>query len=78
VRFDFPSAEAPYDGFRVQLDGREAPLVVESPAPGAPPTRAAITRVQITARVDRNAVFRMPGDPSLPPLRPAAPPTATR
>ena len=47
VRFDFPSADAPYDGFRLQVDGKDSPLEVQSPAPGSPPGRAAVTRVTV-------------------------------
>jgi inner membrane protein CreD len=47
VRFEFPSAEAPYDGFRLLVDGNEPALDVQSPAPGTPPGRAAVTRVRV-------------------------------
>jgi hypothetical protein len=58
VTFTFPSAEAPYDGFELRVGGKQAPLVVESPAPGSQAARTASVRVTIAPRADATADVR--------------------
>lgn len=60
VRFAFPSAEAPYDGFRLTLDGSEAVLVDEGarPSPSAEPARAVTARTMVPAGGEATAEVR--------------------
>ena len=54
VRFAFPSAEAPYDGFRFTLDG--VPAVLADEAPGtAPGTRTVSARAVVPAGAEARA-----------------------
>lgn len=49
VRFTFPSAEAPYDGFALRVDGQQPPPLDEAP-PSSPDTaRTATVRVLVAA-----------------------------
>jgi hypothetical protein len=57
LRFAFPSQEAPYDGFRLVLDGREAALEERS-ASGGDTARAALARTVAAAGAEVQAEVR--------------------